>query len=184
MTSNKKPFSRAEAERLYTEYHRIIEIGAYSESPPEDYEDEWENDGAYWYGDVNLDEALARLEASADAEDLKFVRQENKTYTLVPLTESEKKERAERIDALRQASIAAQFQWQDEHKIVLNWSSLVLGKLPGEHPAYVVEIAAEICEDGPALSYSWPASKMLTVSWSPDGVPIVERSTGEQLALV
>ena len=89
-------FDRPGAESCYTEWQRIIAIGAYSESPPEDYEEDWEEDGSLWYGDVNIDDALATLEARADAEDLKFILHGDKSYKLVPLTEKEKKERRRR----------------------------------------------------------------------------------------
>src|SRR5579862_3158588 len=144
MAVQQQPLNRADAERWYNEYHRIIEIGAYSENPPDDYDEDWEPDGSLWYGSVNLGEAIESLEARADAEDLKFVSttpykaNTKMTYVLVPLTEAEKQERSDRRFSLSQASIAAQFSWQDQSKIVLNHSGYVMGKLPGDKPAYVV----------------------------------------------
>lgn len=177
-----KPLDRPGAESRYTEWHRIIAIGAYSESPPDDYEEEWEPDGSLWYGDVNIDEALATLEARADAEDLKFVAQADHSYKLVALTEEEKKERAERLDALRQAWIAAQFQWQDQNKIVLNQSGFVVGKLSGvEPPTYVVRIDAEIRENDRIMSYSWEDYQTFTVTWRPDGTAVLNNATDEQI---
>lgn len=183
-----QPLDRADAARRYTEWQRIIAIGAYSESPPEDYDEEWEPDGSLWYGAVNIDEALATLEARADAEDLKFVSttpykaNTPMTYVLVALTDEEKQERDARRDALRQAAIAAQFRWQDQSKIVLDQSGYVMGKLPGETPAYVVQIDAEIRENDPLMSYSWPARQTLTVTWKEDGTPVIDDATDEQIA--
>ena len=183
-----KPLDRSGAESRYTEWHRIINIGAYSENPPEDYEEEWEPDGSLWYDDVNINEALATLEAQADAEDLKFVSTEpykantHMVYVLVPLTDEEKKERDARRDAIQQASIAAQFSWQDKNKIVLSLGGYVLGKLPGEARAYVVDMFAEVRENDPMMSYSWPEHEKLVVTWKEDGMAVIDYATDEQIA--
>lgn len=189
MTVEQKSFNKADAERWYNEYRHIIEVGAYSENPPEDdeeYED-WEPDGSLWYGSVNLGEAIESLEVEADAEDLKFVSttpykaNTKMTYILVPLTEKEKKERAERRAALTHAAIAAQFRWQDRNKIVLEHGGYVMGKLPGDQPAYVVEITAVVREDDSMMTYSWQEDQQLTVTWKEDGTPVIDDATEEQV---
>lgn len=180
-----KPLDRPGAESRYTEWQRIIAIGAYSESPPEDYDEEWEPDGSLWYGAVNIDEALATLEARADAEDLKFVDkglgpEGRRVYVLEALTDEEKQERTARQDALRQAAIAAAFHWQDQNKIVLDQSGYVVGKVPGQ-AAYVVRIDAEIREDDSMMTYSWPANETLVVTWKADGTPVIDDATDKQI---
>lgn len=56
----------------------------------------------------------------------------------------------------------------------------MLGKLPADTSMYVVEILAEVREDDPIMSYSWPESQHLVVSWQ-DGKPIVDVATDEQI---
>lgn len=178
-------FHPQEAERSYNQWHHLIATGAYSESPPEDYEDEWEPDGSLWHDDINIGEELAGLEARADAHDLKFVLQADKPFKLVALTEEEKQERDRRCDALRRAALVAVFQWQDQRKIVLNQGGYVMGKLPGDDPAYVVQIWAEIRERDPMMTYSWDAQETLVVAWrGGSSEPVIEDASEEQIKQV
>lgn len=172
-----KPLDRAAIARRYTELENIIAVGAYTED---------DEDGSLWLDDQNITEEIDELEARAAGEDLKFVatkidQKGRHIYVLEELTDEEKQEQAAQRDALRQAAIAAAFHWQDQNKIVLDQAGYVMGKVPGQAPAYVVRIDAEIREDDPLMTYSWPANQELTVTWKPDGTPVIDDATEEQV---
>lgn len=184
-------FDRDSAEQRYNDYMHIIEVGAYSEYPPEeDCDEEWESDGSYWYGSTNITEAIEALEAAADSEDLKFrsttpyKANTQMTYILVPLTPEEIEERSRRMWSMSRAALIAGFKWQDHNKIVLNYGCFLVGRLQTETPTYIVEVDAEVREDDPMMNYSWDESQTFTVRWSADEEkePAVSEITPEEIA--
>lgn len=178
-------FDPEKTERLYNEYSDLIQRGCYTEGPEEEYDDGDEYDGSYWNGPTNLSESLSDMEIAADAADYKIEMQPDKTFKVLPMSEEEKLERDDRQNALCHGTIAAQFEWQDEHKIVLSYGGYVWGKLPEAIPAYVVEVMAEVRENDRMMNYSWPETKMLTVRWGAnEDAPVISDATDEEIALV
>ncbi len=83
------------------------------------------------------------------------------------------------------AGFACQFSAQDAHRIVAIDNTTIMGTLPhneGEEPTYIVHIQGTETER--RHECSWPIEEYWGVTRKPDGTPLVDEATDEQIAQV